>query len=64
MEIKHFISKYKESSAVRKLRTAPVKVRMSEAGLVLLLPRALLMAIGTQLLAPFMFVDFAFATFL
>jgi hypothetical protein len=35
--------------------------RLLESGL--LLPGAFLVAVGAQLFAPFMFVDFAFATF-
>jgi hypothetical protein len=44
-------------------RTAPDTPRIPKGTTRLLLPSTLLVAIGTQLFAPFMLVDFAFATF-
>jgi hypothetical protein len=44
-------------------RTAPGNPRTPKGTARLLLPGAFLMPIGTQLFAPFMFINFAFTTF-
>ena len=48
----------------QKTGSGPASTRETLCEGALLLPGALLVAIGAELFAPFMFVDFAFATFL